>query len=567
MKEYRCPELGQLAHELHMSPSRHRVRQVQGAARAISLIDPGKDYPYSFVCFTLTGYRSRSAQDVLLSGAAIVADLITLIDDLTSTTPLSRECAAGRLADADGLAARFNVSKKTISRWRVRGLLGAWFVFPDGKSRFAFADANVQQFVARNRDLVRRGGAFQLMRTDEKDRMISRARELVQTEGLSLHAVTLRVAEESGRAIETIRYTLRRYDDENPDQALFDESGQTRVVNADEAIVEAHAAGETVGALVERFGRREADIRRVLVQARARSLAETPVAYIYNEEFDSPGAHVAILERDSSTTCDDDAGEASEELLSRVPASVPAYLRELYRTPLLGRTEEAGLFRSMNYLRHCAELVRRRIATRVDQPAIDDMTEMDRLLDQANAIQGRIIQANLRLVVSIAKRHLRSGRSQDLFELISDGNVALMRAVDKFDYARGFRFSTYASWAITRHYARSLPEEYQHTDRYQTGCDEMLSVARDYRDDSGDVEAVQDQRKSTVAAVLGSLDERERSVVELHFGLAGRESGRTLEDIGRELGISKERARQLEQRALRKLKAALGDRGLELLAG
>src|SRR6185503_3792919 len=102
------------------------------------------------------------------------------------------------------------------------------------------------------------------------------------------------------------------------------------------------------------------------------------------------------------------------------------------------------------------------------------------------------------------------------------------------------RFSTYASWAVTRHYARSLPEEYQHTDRYQTGCDEMLSVTRDYRDDGSDVEAAQSQRKAAVANLLGELDERERSVVELHFGLAGRDSGRTLEDIGRELGISKE---------------------------
>lgn len=566
MKEYRCPELSQLAHELHMSPARHRLRQVQGASRAISLIDPAKDYPYSFVCFTLTGYRPRHGQDVLLSGAAVVSDLITLVDDLTSSMPLTQACAAGRLCDSDGLATRFNVSKKTISRWRARGLLGAWFVFPDGKARLGFADANVQQFVSRNRDLVRRGGAFQLMRTDEKDRMISRARELVQTEGLSLHAVTLRVAEETGRAIETIRYTLRRFDEENPGEALFDESGQTRTINADDAIVEAHAAGETVGSIAARFNRRETDVRKVLIHSRAKSLAETPVAYIYNEEFDSPAAHATILDGDFAMT-DGDVSETSDDILSRVPASVPAYLRELYRTPLLGRDEEARLFRTMNFLRHCAELVRRRIAARVDQPSIDDMTEMDRLIAEATEIQGRIIQANLRLVVSIAKRHVRGGRSQDLFELISDGNVALMRAVDKFDYARGFRFSTYASWAVTRHYARSLPEEFQHTDRYQTGCDEMLSVTRDYRDDGSDVEAAQNQRKAAVANLLGELDERERSVVELHFGLAGRDSGRTLEDIGRELGISKERARQLEQRALRKLKAALGDRGIELLAG
>ena len=565
MKDYRCPEIGSLSHELRLSPMRHRIRQVLGAARAIDLIEAEREYPYSFVCFTITGYRPRHTEETLLAGQDVIADLISLIDELTAATPLPADWAEGGLYDADALATRFNVSKKTITRWRARGLIGCWYAFEDGKSRLAFAESNIQRFVAKNLELVRRGSAFQLMRTDEKDRIILRARELVVTEGLSLHAVTLRVAEETGRAVETIRYTLRRYDEENPAQALFDNDGHNRPVDGDQALVEAHNAGASLPELAERFNRREAEIRRVLVRARARSLAETPVAYIHNETFDAPNAATAILGDEPAHVPADE--ETPDELMLRVPDSVPAYLRELYRTPLLGRVEEATLFRRMNFLRHQAEQVRRRIAADVDDPKAEDFTELDRLLEAAGVLQNRIIQSNLRLVVSIAKRHLRPGRTNDLFELVSDGNMALMRAVDKFDYARGFRFSTYASWAITRHFARSLPEEYQQSDRFQTGTEEVLAVARDHRDVADTEEAARKQRAAAVAGVLRLLDARERSVVERHFGLDGGDAGRTLEDIGRELGISKERARQIEQRALKKLRDALGDRGVDLLAG
>jgi len=167
--------------------------------------------------------------------------------------------------------------------------------------------------------------------------------------------------------------------------------------------------------------------------------------------------------------------------------------------------------------------------------------------------------------VSIAKRHTFGHPSINLFELVSDGNLTMMRAVEKFDYARGFRFSTYATWAITRGFARSVPDELSHSDRFQTGCEELLTITGEC--DEAPAPPVEGL-KLALADGFKSLAERERVILQRHFGLGEAEdSSQTLDEIGRELGISKERVRQIEVRALAKLKFALGPRAVELLAG
>lgn len=570
MKAYRCQEICRLAHELAMSPLRHRLRQVAAIMRVIDLIEQDREYPYSFVCFRITGYRPRRTADSLLGGKNLITDLVRMLDGLTAANPLPA-AAKDRLLDADAAARRLNVSVKTISRWRERGLAGCWYWFDDGagrgQSRLAFTEKAVESFVCRHRDLVRRGSAFTFMRPEERQRVIDRARELVTAERCSLHAVALRLAEETGRAVETIRCTLRKFDQQHPDEALFDCAGQAALVDAGELIYEAHLAGQDVRSLAASFGKREAEIRRILTLARAKQLAARPVEYIYNPAFDSPDAARLILDEAPFATSLQAEG-ALDNLLARPPSELPAYMSELYRTPLLGRDEERGLFRKMNFLLHQAELHRQKIAASPDSASDAEIAAVGDWLDQAREVKNRITRANLRLVVSIAKRHLRGRPEVNLYELISDGNIALMRAVDKFDYARGFRFSTYASWAVMRSYARTVPDELAHAGRFQTGREELLAGAGDYREQAEpaaeeEVRAVRAQ----VAHGLEVLDDRERSVVVRHFGLEGAGGGKTLDAIGRELGLSKERVRQIELRALSKLRHALTETGAALLAG
>src|SRR6056297_4135218 len=121
------------------------------------------------------------------------------------------------------------------------------------------------------------------------------------------------------------------------------------------------------------------------------------------------------------------------------------------------------------------------------------MDRIEQLYEQAVKTKNQIVQANLRLVVSIAKRHMNS--TDDFFGLISDGNMSLIRAVEKFDYSRGNKFSTYATWAIMKNFARTIPKEYKHRDRFRTSGEEMFVAHEDERRDPYHEETVHLQRQ------------------------------------------------------------------------
>ncbi len=163
-------------------------------------------------------------------------------------------------------------------------------------------------------------------------------------------------------------------------------------------------------------------------------------------------------------------------------------------------------------------------------------------------------EGNLRLVVSIAKRHMAS--SDDFFSLISDGNMSLFRAVEKFDYSRGNKFSTYASWAIMKNFARSIPDEFKHKDRFRTTGEEVFMAREDTRIDHFAEEIAQKTREKQISNILHRLDHREQQIIIRRFGLDHNNEPLTLKEVGAELGVTKERIRQIEARALNKLREA-----------
>src|SRR6202043_948197 len=132
---------------------------------------------------------------------------------------------------------------------------------------------------------------------------------------------------------------------------------------------------------------------------------------------------------------------------------------------------------------------------------------VENLLSDASGIKDQLINCNMRLVVAIAKRH--AGQGENFFELLSDGNMSLMRAVEKFDYSRGNKFSTYASWAIIKNYARSIPDENTRRERYQPGNEEIFDAPPDRPTDKGEIAAAAEQASHKVNRLLEYLDPRE----------------------------------------------------------
>jgi len=294
---------------------------------------------------------------------------------------------------------------------------------------------------------------------------------------------------------------------------------------------------------------------------------------------------IDILEGEGATP-DADA-KAEEEVIPKLDLSVKTptndpvrmYLKEIGKVPLLTAEEEVSL------------------AKRIERRDMD--------------AKRKLVEANLRLVVSIAKRYV--GRGMLFLDLIQEGNLGLIRAVEKFDYRKGYKFSTYATWWIRQAITRAIADQartiripvhmvetinklirvqrqlLQDIGREPTPEEiaaemgttpqkvrEILKISQEpvsletpigEEEDSqlGDfiededatmpVEAVSAiMQKEELNMVLGTLTHRERKVIELRFGLKG-EHPRTLEEVGQRFGVTRERIRQIEAKTLAKLKA------------
>jgi len=360
----------------------------------------------------------------------------------------------------------------------------------------------------------------------------------------TLTEVSRRIARRLGRSPETVRYTIKNFDRLHPNQPLFPETAGPVQDDIKQVIYNTYRRGISIDALAQRFHRPQSAMLRIVNEMRAKQVLAQPLEYIYHESFDDPSVAADILA--PMPRADE---YESQRRTMKVPKDAPAELASLYEVPLLGRDQEAHLFRQMNYLKYQAAQLREKAEARHVRP--EELEEIEDLVKRANGIKDRLINCNLRLVVSIAKK--RVGPGDNFFELLSDGNMSLIRAVEKFDYSRGNKFSTYASWAIMKNFARSIPDEKHLRERYQTGNEQFFDAAPDRRTNELEVVSTQDQTVRQVNRLLDQLPPREREIIRMRAGLDHYSEGMTLEEIGLQLGITKERVRQLNVRAMKSL--------------
>jgi RNA polymerase primary sigma factor/RNA polymerase sigma factor len=475
------------------------------------------------------------------------------VEDLSDSANVPAEDAGERVMTVEDLSKQFRVSTKTISRWRCQGLVSRRFVF-DGRKRVGFLASSVERFVQSNQERVRRGAQFSQLTGEERRRLVDRARRLAQAGGCPSE-ITRRLSRSSGRSVETIRYTLRQFDHDNPGLAIFpDHTGPLRE-DTKRKIYQQFRRGESADTLSRRFCRTKTSIYRIVGEMRARRIMELPLDFIPNEGFAKVRGDKQLLEILGPAP----PGEPLPKK-PRLPSGLPPYLASLYEVPLLSREQEGHLFRKMNFLKYKATRLREELDPM--RPKTGLMDQIEKLYDESVAVKNEIISANLRLVVSIAKRHV--GPGENFFELVSDGNISLIRAVEKFDFARGNKFSTYASWAIMKNFARTIPDEHRRRDRFRTSHGEMFGTTEDVRTDQYELETAQLQRESQIGKILDRLDEREQKIIISRFGLSPGHEPLTLKEVGAEMGVTKERIRQIEARALSKLRRAAQEERIEI---
>jgi RNA polymerase sigma factor (sigma-70 family) len=568
MSEFRQPALKELTEQLagtdkrrSLVPVAKRRAQFERAGQLLATIDSAKNYPYPFVCYRVTGFRSDAYPDLLIQGDELRRDLKLLIERLDrSLPPLPIEQAQEPLLTLGQVSRLLKVSAKTVRRWKTGCDLIGRRVLVNGRRHVGFPEAAVARFVAANRGRVERGSRFSHLTDAEKTEILTHARLLARGGG-SLTEVSRRVARMLGRSAEAVRYTIRNFDRAHPAQAIFPDRTGPLDRPTKQLIFNSYRRGIPVNALAKRFRRTRTSMYRVISEVRAEQLMKQAQDYIYNPSFDEPGLEDAILAPMPSL-----AEFEKQRANMRVPKDVPPELAPLYEVPLLNKEQEQHLFRKMNFLKHKVRKVidRFRNADGTVNPArvrIEDLEAVERLQETATEVKDLLISCNMRLVVSIAKRH--AGQTDNFFELLSDGNMSLMRAVEKFDYGRGNKFSTYASWAIMKNFARSIPEEKTRKERYVTGRDELFDVAPDIRTDEHELVSTAEQAAFRVNRLLEHLTPRDREIVRLRAGLDGSEP-KTLEEIGKELGITKERVRQLNVRIMKQLRDLAGDQPADL---
>jgi len=276
--------------------------------------------------------------------------------------------------------------------------------------------------------------------------------------------------------------------------------------------------------------------------ARARRLLQAEVSFIHSADFEREDAEDQLM---SSGEVD----FAKRSGRQRPPSGVPSHLVHLWEVGLLKPQQELQLFRRMNFLKYRANAQRSRLNP--ERPKVELLNQIEQDLTDADSTRNYLVRANLRLVVSIARKFVAETNTLD--ELISDGNLILMKAVDRFDYGRGFRFSTYATHAVQREFfQRYKTVQRRRVTEVATDPEILLqSVAcpEDFRE-----RIVQERQLTYLKEIMSTcLEPRESEIVDLRFGLNSDDGGQTLREVGEKLNISKERVRQLQTRAIEKI--------------
>lgn len=277
---------------------------------------------------------------------------------------------------------------------------------------------------------------------------------------------------------------------------------------------------------------------------RAENLLRREIDFISNPEFVSAG-----IESDCGTEILTE-DELDSMLEPCFPRDLPPHLAVLCEARLLDADEERQLFRKMNYLKFRANAVR----STLDPNALDvvALEQVEGDLDSAMRVRDRIVRSNMRLVISVVKKFVTPKVCFD--ELLSEGIDTLMNAVEKFDYDRGFRFSTYAYRSIARHSYRVVNDRQRDSGRFITGSETTEFDTPDLSNSSSMNERAWANLRSLLSNMMHHLDRREQFIIRGRYALGAHRKVRSFQCLADKLGISKERVRQLESRAVNKLR-------------
>ncbi len=291
------------------------------------------------------------------------------------------------------------------------------------------------------------------------------------------------------------------------------------------------------------------------ISQRVLSLRSNSSHYISNPDFNRAGEGLSDPFVDQVL--------ASRVPTTETPTGLPAHLQRMCDSELLTFEQEQTLFKAMNYRKFLAsEFLSELDAATASWQSVE---EIESLQQEALSLRDHLIKSNMRLVISIVKKFVCTQSTFD--EMLSDGLVSLMNCVDKFDFDRGFRFSTYAYRSIARDLYRTVKSAKLRSTQVSQAGEEWSIEPADERGSSAVQDGFWSTLRETAGAMIGQLDRRERFIIRCRYALGSHRKVKSLQFLANKLGVSKERVRQLEIRAVGKLRNMAADIELDDVAG
>ena len=357
----------------------------------------------------------------------------TLIDQLSKT--LALPAADGNAKTADALASELNVSTKTLSRWRKAGLRWRWIVPMKGaRPVIGFTADAVEHFRTHQSQRVAKATTFSQLTPAQRERIIARARRLASTTDATFNQVAAHLAKRTGRALETIRLSLEKHDQQqsHADDKLFADRSGPLTARQKRLISRAHRMGGGVGKLAERFRRSRATIHRVVLDRRAGRALRLPLEFVPHANFARDDAADVYLRASLEPV------KASKHTrLSAVPVDgLPEGRQPLYTQPVVSPDKIRSLFLRYNFLKHRAIASREKFAHAPARAA--DLNRIEADIARAARVRRLLDTWPLPVVLSVARRHLvgkPDNTVNHLLQLLELGNPVLIDAVERYDAA------------------------------------------------------------------------------------------------------------------------------------
>ncbi len=462
-REFKVAAIAELFRQILYASDDARLRQMTAAEQLVHDIDPEQNYPEAFITYRVTGYRPDSESDSVVVGRALIGDLVTFIQRLSSTLSLAANHNNRHALSLDEVACRLGVTTRTVQRYRRQGLVCHEVTVNNNRQLVCFEDS-LDAFARRHEASLDGEQSATRIAPETRKAIVEAAREMRSQLGLTLHATARKLALEHSRAVETIRGILQRHD-RDADIPIFAERGP--ITEREQRIIaRAYRRGIEPAELAARFHRAPKTIHRALLHQRVSFLQSLAIDAITLPTFDLPGASDVLLSADVVRT----------HLREPAPTTdAVSMIKQIKAEEPIQRHDEAALIGAYNFLKCRAK---RDIDTLNATPRVEAADAIETDLRWAALLKRVLVCRAMPVGITTIERNL--GRAlllqsaDEICRFLPLAVQVMCESIEKIDPSRGqviervctfamdrcmarLRFTPAAHRAAAKHRVRDLP--------------------------------------------------------------------------------------------------------------